>query len=172
MPGENSQGWNTTEISDLPLVAWLTTNDSWAYVPCDQNYKTVGFLVRSLMSLAGINAGLFLNLGPAPDGQIVQVDREILMGIGEWLATNGRAIYGTRPVSQHEWGFVVQKESELFLYVLNFPGKQIILENLPISPKEAVMDGEELKISEQNGKITIAMPYRAFNPIGSVIFLR
>ena len=173
MPGENKQGWNTTEISDLPLAAWLTTNDSWAYVPTDQNYKTVGFLVRSLMSLSGIDTAFFLNVGPSPDGRIVQADKDILAGMGKWLKANGDAIYGTRSVAKYEWGFVTKKDNKLFLYLLGFPGKKFVLENLPFVPKTAaMMDGEALKLTQDNGKLTISMPYRPHNPRGSIIVLQ
>ncbi|MHB8751302.1 MAG: alpha-L-fucosidase C-terminal domain-containing protein, partial [Aggregatilineales bacterium] len=43
------------------------------------------------------NGAMLLNIGPRPDGTIPEPEEQLLLGIGEWLALNGEAIYGTRP---------------------------------------------------------------------------
>ena len=43
------------------------------------------------------NGALLLNIGPKPDGTIPLEERQLLEGIGDWLAVNGEAIYGSRP---------------------------------------------------------------------------
>jgi alpha-L-fucosidase len=42
------------------------------------------------------NGNLLLNVGPRPDGTIPEVQQVGLLAIGEWLKTNGEAIYNTR----------------------------------------------------------------------------
>ena len=55
------------------------------------------WLVGDLVDVVSKNGALLLNIGPKPDGTIPAPEEEILLGIGEWLALNGEAIYGTRP---------------------------------------------------------------------------
>ena len=45
-------------------------NGSWGYRMRDQNYKSVDELIRYLVSTAGRDANLLLNVGPQPDGNI------------------------------------------------------------------------------------------------------
>ena len=46
------------------------------------------------------NGNLLLNIGPKPDGTIPEPVQKTLLILGSWLATNGEAIYGSRPWKQ------------------------------------------------------------------------
>lgn len=43
------------------------------------------------------NGNLLINVGPAADGSIPELQRRAMRELGTWLAVNGDAIYGTRP---------------------------------------------------------------------------
>jgi alpha-L-fucosidase len=43
------------------------------------------------------NGNLLIGVGPRPDGTIPELQQAPLRGLGAWLATNGEAIYGSRP---------------------------------------------------------------------------
>ena len=47
------------------------------------------------MDIVSKNGCLLLNVGPKPDGTISEEDKAVLLAIGDWLKTNGEAIYGT-----------------------------------------------------------------------------
>ena len=61
-------------------------------------------LVHTLISTVAFNGNLLLNVGPAADGTIHPAFVDRLLGVGEWLHVNGKAIFKTRPwaASQHE----------------------------------------------------------------------
>jgi alpha-L-fucosidase len=70
--------------------------NSWGYTTA-QDYKRAGDLVGDLVDIVSKRGALLLNIGPRADGSIPAGDVEILLEIGAWLATNGEAIYGSRP---------------------------------------------------------------------------
>ena len=90
------------QLAGIRPEFWQTdtsiSKNSWGYV-AKQDYKTAGEIVGDLVDIVSKNGALLLNIGPRPDGTIPEPEQEILRGIGRWLATNGEAIYGTRPFS-------------------------------------------------------------------------
>jgi len=69
---------------------------SWGYVK-NHEYRTGTSLIHDLVDIVSKNGALLLNIGPRPDGTIPEAEQKLLGEIGDWLALNGEAIYGTRP---------------------------------------------------------------------------
>jgi alpha-L-fucosidase len=88
------------QMDTLSKKKWITDTavdlKSWCYID-DPDYKSVNTLVDNLIDRVSKNGNLLLNIGPRPDGTIPEEQKELLLGIGAWLDTNGEAIYGTRP---------------------------------------------------------------------------
>lgn len=82
------------------LLAWQTDTSvsihSWGYVKNDE-YRTAKSLIDELVDVVSKNGNLLLNVGPKSDGTIPAEAHTILLQMGRWLATNGEAIYGSRP---------------------------------------------------------------------------
>lgn len=76
---------------------------SWSWVE-GHVYKTADDVIGELVDVVSKNGNLLLNIGPRPDGTIAEPEVEVLETIGAWLATNGEAIYGTRPWSVYGEG--------------------------------------------------------------------
>jgi alpha-L-fucosidase len=95
----------TPEYSVLNEIApekWETVRgmgNSFAYNvnQRDEDYPLPESFVYMLVDIVSKNGNLLLNVGPMADGTIPAPQVTILETIGEWLARNGEAIYGTRP---------------------------------------------------------------------------
>jgi alpha-L-fucosidase len=87
------------KLNDIREDYWQTDTSvsykSWCYVE-DDEWKSVTTLVHDLVDIVSKNGNLLLNIGPKPDGTIPDEAANRLLGLGEWLRTNGEAIYGTR----------------------------------------------------------------------------
>jgi alpha-L-fucosidase len=162
LPGANTAGFNTRQIGALPLETSLTMNESWGFNITDKKFKSVGDLIGYLARAAGANANLLLNIGPRPDGTIQPEAADRLRAIGEWLARNGRSIYGTRggPVSPRTWGVTTQRGDTVFVHVLNWPDRVLSLPDLGRRVIRATMleTGAAVDVAQSTGGVTLTMP--------------
>lgn len=70
LPGENTIGFNTTEVAGIPLVTWETLNSGWSYNPAKHDVKTSRDVSEKLFKANRAGATMFLNIGPRPFGDI------------------------------------------------------------------------------------------------------
>jgi alpha-L-fucosidase len=75
--------------------------NSWSYVPNDK-YKPAGRLIHMLVDIVSKGGNFLLNIGPDAEGRLPAESLERLAEIGEWMKTNGEAIYKTRPVAPYK----------------------------------------------------------------------
>jgi alpha-L-fucosidase len=85
--------------------------------------KTLDECVRTLVTCAGGDGNLLLNVGPMPTGEIEARQADRLREIGAWLSVNRESIRGTRggPFLPGSWGVSTHRERNVYVHVLRWP---------------------------------------------------
>ena len=63
----------------------------------DSSYLSSAALIEMLVDIVARGGNFLLNVGPTGIGRVPWAQAERLRAVGEWLAVNGEAIFGTRP---------------------------------------------------------------------------
>ncbi|WP_371664160.1 alpha-L-fucosidase [Streptomyces sp. NBC_00280] len=84
---------------DLTTPYWLTddsiSSSSWCYTQGIGYYSTRQML-HSFLDRVSKNGNVLLNIAPMADGTIPQAQKDILLGIGDYLKRFGESVYSTR----------------------------------------------------------------------------
>jgi alpha-L-fucosidase len=128
-----------------------------------EDYKSASDLVHLLLNTVANGGNLLLDIGPTADGRIPVIMQERLIQIGEWLKTNGEAIYGTRPWRQSSEGNVryTSKGDAVYAISETWPGGELVLAApQPASGATVTLLGSNkvLKWHESDGKMLIDIP--------------
>lgn len=87
------------QFAEIKPFYWQTdtaiAKNSWGYTEGNV-FKKAKDILCDLVDIVSKNGNLLLNVGPRADGTITEEDRAVLLEIGDWLAANGEAIYGSR----------------------------------------------------------------------------
>ena len=161
LPGENKAGLSGQDISALPLETCETMNNTWGYNIVDQRYKSTKALIQYLVRAAGKNANLLMNLGPQPNGELPAVAVQRMKEMGEWMATYGETIYGTRggDVEPHPWGVSTRKGNRLFIHILDWQDSSLYIP-LHAKVKKAIqfVDGAIISFKQDKDGVLLKFP--------------
>ena len=102
-----------SRMNRIDEQSWMTdetvSKGSWSYTEGLRIKETMDIL-HVLIDIVSKNGVLMLNISPMSDGTIPENQKEVLLGIGDWLNKYGEAIFGTRP--WHTYGEGPTKEPE------------------------------------------------------------
>lgn len=114
------------EVIDYPWETCMTMATSWSYVPGDR-YKPARRIIHTLADIVSRGGNYLLNIGPGPDGQWHDTAYLRLKEIGAWMAVNGEAIYGSRPIRPSEYEnlrFTANPDGTIFVIYLAAEGER------------------------------------------------
>lgn len=177
VPGANTAGLSGQAISTLPLETCQTMNGMWGYKVKDQNYKSDTTLIRLLVSTAGRNANLLLNIGPEANGNLPATAVDRLHKIGQWLKVYAPTVKGgvrAGIISPQEWGVSTQKGKKLYLHILSWSSRML---SIPLTEevKSAVVFDSRRAIPFKASKAGLTLTFEdapsRLNPIDYVVEL-
>jgi alpha-L-fucosidase len=72
-----------------------------------------------------LNGNFLLNFGPKGDGSFRDEEKRLAAEIGDWMKTNGEAIYGCgyAELAKQDWGYYTRKKKtgQIYMVVCNVP---------------------------------------------------
>ena len=163
-------------ISALPLEMCQTINNSWGFDQRDKKAKSVKELIHTLVRAAGYGANLLLNVGPKPDGTIQPDHQQRLRSVGQWLASNGESVYGTRkgPFPPQSWGAVTVAADggRMYVHVLEDGATVAALPDIPDKISAAhTLDGRTVRYVQSELGTMVRLPETMADSLDRVIVL-
>jgi alpha-L-fucosidase len=148
-----------------PWETCMTMAGSWSYTPNDV-YKPTNELIEKLVDIVSKGGNYLLNIGPSPDGELAPDAYNRMQELGEWLKTNGEAIYGTRMYKTFGEGdhirFTQTKDGKTqFVFLFHFPEAKLNMHKLPLVKGDKVQmlgTNKILKWTSQQDAVIIEMP--------------
>ena len=158
-----------------PWETCMTIGTQWAWKANDQ-LKSEKECIHTLLQTVGGDGNLLFNVGPMADGRIEQRQIERLKAIGDWLKTNGTAVYSTRggPYMPTKYFISTRKEHRIFIHLLDHPGSNPKLpfpKDVNIDKAYFLQDHTPVNVRKMEGSIQIGLPENLPDKIASVIVL-
>ncbi len=156
-----------------PWETCMTINETWAYNRNDRNFKTASELIRTLIEVASRGGNFLLNVGPTPEGTIQPEFQERLVAIGDWLKTNGEAVYGTTfgPWQNLSFGRTTAKGRMIYLHIFQWPGGSLNIQADGVKVRRVTLlaGRRTLEFSQNGSSLLIRLPPDPPDPAASVL---
>lgn len=130
-----------------------------------EDYESSESLIRILIDKVSRGGNLLLNVGPTADGRIPVIMQQRLKDVGDWLAINGEAIYGTRAwkhssnFKKESNVFFTTKDNDLYVIVTKWQDIPMVIKNVTRVNAVTLLGFKgEIKYSSANNQLTITPP--------------
>lgn len=167
-------------ITDYPWETPGTFYHTWGYkswvkgLPLEQQ---ISVQVCKLSDIASMGGNFLLNIGPKGDGSILPYEKDVLLGVGNWVEKNKEAIFetGLNPFLKLDWGQVSTKQGALYLHIHQWPkDNQLVLpgfNNTVLKASPLTQLDKNLSVVYANGNAIVDLTGITKDPYLSIIKL-
>lgn len=163
------QKWIELNGQRVVWEACHTFSGSWGYYRDEESWKSVDTILQMLIDTVGKGGNFLLNIGPTGRGEIDQRAVDRLKGIGKWMRSHQRSIYGCTAAPDefqvpNDCRFTYNPVTHrLYLHVLAWPFKHIHLPGFSgkVQYAQLLHDASEIRMIE--GEQEMTMEAGAFN---------
>ena len=152
----------------------VSAHNHWSWAGPKDGVKPLETCLGFLLSTAGGDGNLLLNVGPTAEGVIAPEQLGILKGIGTWMERNREGILATRggPYRSSDWLTSTRKGNIVYLHVRRWDEQGITLPSLPRKVLSAtVLGGGSATATVVDDHLQIGVPVSDRMPMATVVKL-
>jgi len=160
----------------VPWESCMTVSrrSQWSWGGPQDGVKPLETCLSMLISCAGGDGNLLLNVGPTPTGEIAPEQADLLRGMGAWLAQYGDSIYGTRggPFKPGRFGVSTRKDRTIYLHIRHWPQDVLTLPAIPAKIVRSVaLTGGRVSVAQSDDAIEVFVPVGDRRAIDTIVAL-
>jgi alpha-L-fucosidase len=120
--------------------------------------------LRHFLDIVSRGGNFLLNVGPTASGEIPEIQKKVLMGLGDWMAINSEGVYGTRAdaeiaPSDTPWVRWAKKGDRIFAYVDAVGAVEIeVPEKVSNLSTTRILGGGSIEVKRSGNKISMTVP--------------
>lgn len=133
-------------------------------VESEQHSLNTESSLRHFLDIVSRGGNFLLNVGPTASGEIPEIQKKVLMGLGDWMAINSGAVYATRaikviPATDAPWVRWAKKGNSVFAYIDAVGNVEFSAPASLVNDKKATIFGGAAITATRNGdKISMTIP--------------
>ena len=153
---ENASAWENCRGIGLSF--------GYNQVESEQHSLNTESALRHFLDIVSRGGNFLLNVGPTASGEIPEIQKKVLMGLGDWMAINSGAVYATRaikeiPETDTPWVRWAKKGNSVFAYIDVVGNVEFSAPASLVNDKKATIFGGAAISATRNGdKISMTIP--------------
>ena len=153
---ENASAWENCRGIGLSF--------GYNQVESEQHSLNTESALRHFLDIVSRGGNFLLNVGPTASGEIPEIQKKVLMGLGDWMAINSGAVYATRaikeiPATDTPWVRWAKKGNSVFAYIDAVGNVEFSAPASLVNDKKATIFGGAAITATRNGdKISMTIP--------------